>query len=73
MTALAITVLIIWGIGSIGMCVALPTVTREHPELATVHETAPAAYCLLAAMLIVFWPAAVIASAVLALARRWNR
>ncbi|GAA2107870.1 hypothetical protein [Streptomyces synnematoformans] len=58
-TVLAVSVLAVWVLGIVLFALVTPRQIQDEPMMRLVFDTAPAAAALFAALLIVFWPAAV--------------
>lgn len=74
MTALAVTVLIVWALGIVIATACLPLYLRQNPMAALPFDLNPVAACLVTAVAIAFWPGAFAAAGLNHLAdRRRNR
>ena len=73
MTALAVAVLAVWAAGVVIIAALIPGALREHPFAQVAFSIDPARICLAVALIVVFWPSAVIAAGLSWLVNRGQR
>lgn len=73
MTAFAVIALAVW-VAGVGLIAALiPAALREHPFAGLAFSVDPVRVCLAVALVVVFWPSAVIAAGLSWLVNRGQR
>lgn len=73
MTVVAITILTVWALGIVVLAAVFPSVARQQPEIEMGFVVDPVRAALLAAVVTVFWPAALLAVALVHLIGRGQR
>lgn len=73
MTVIAVIVLAIWVIGIAATTAGIAMIGREHPAVDAAMFADPVRFCLMLAVVTVFWPAMLAAYGLQYLAGRWSQ